>query len=170
MKLFEGGDQQGGSGSSRQLPMKCPPAPQLPGGNATEQIQRNIDAAHAFFDKALTSDPEGAFLALFGYFTRQFQPGGDWDYKKDFQAGTDDQRNARIFGNFNFGAVLESFNFSAYFTQVAAGAAQVGIWIGGGAAGEGIPLFLYPYGDQVVDARDIRRGFDYGAARRKGCQ
>lgn len=108
--------------------------------------------------------------ALFGFLTGQFAPGGAWDYKKNYPKGTGDQENARAFGNFDFGAVLESFGFSYFFTQNAAGIAQIGICLSGGACGTGIPGVQYPYGDQISDAADVKKGFNYEAAKQAGCK
>jgi hypothetical protein len=105
---------------------------------------------------------------LFGFFAGKFAPGGDWDYKKNYADGTADHELAKWFGNFNFGAVLESLDFSYKFTRSAVGLAQNAICAGGGYCGEGTPFIRYPYGDSIDDARDIKRGYDYEEAKRHG--
>jgi RHS repeat-associated protein len=171
----------GGGGSGQAQPDKkqpphegggdvpCPPLPTLPTGMRASQIQENVNAAHAFFNTAMRADPETALNSLLGFFAGKFLPNGDWDYKKNYAAGTEDQRNARIFGNFDFGAVLESFGFSYTFTQNAAGLAQVAICVTGGSCGTGFPLLSFPYGDQKIDAADIKKGYDYQKAKDGGC-
>jgi hypothetical protein len=142
----------------------------LPHGISADQLQKNIDEAHDFYFTELRTNPEGASGALMGYFTGKFQPGGSWDYKNNYQNGTDDQRRARIFGNFNYGAVLQSFGFSLTFTQSTAGVAQIAICAFGGACGSGLPFLTYPYGDQAVDQEDIKKGYEYGAAKQLACR
>jgi hypothetical protein len=66
--------------------------------------------------------------------------------------------------------VLQSFDFDYKFTQSAAGTAQIAICILGGSCGTGIPFLKYPFGDQTVDAMDIKKGFDYEAKERSGCK
>ena len=61
-------------------------------------------------------------------------------------------------------------DFSYTFTQNAAGVAQIAICITGGSCATGIPGLQYPFGDQVSDAAEIKKGFDYEAAKRAGCQ
>jgi hypothetical protein len=51
----------------------------------------------------------------------------------------------------------------------AAGVAQIGICIFGGACGTGVPGVLYPYGDQITDAIDVQKGYNYEAAVQAGC-
>jgi hypothetical protein len=147
----------------------CPPLPALPSNISKDQVQKNITTAQDLYNGLLATDPEDALPALFGFFVGKFAPGGDWDYKKNYPSGTQDQSSARIFGNFDFGAVLQSFDFSYTFTQSAAGVAQIAICVTGGACGTGIPGLAYPFGDQVTDAVDIKKGFDYEAAERTGC-
>lgn len=77
---------------------------------------------------------------------------------------------ARVFGNFDFGAVLESFGFGYHFMQSAAGTAQIGICLSGKACGTGIPFLKYPFGDQIEDAVDVKRGFEDQRKVNAGCQ
>jgi RHS repeat-associated protein len=165
-------DQPGGGGAGGGGPRNvCPPFPALPSGIPNDQIEKNVKEAHDFYNGLLANPQtaEGAFPALLGFFVGKFSPGGDWDYKKNYQPGTSERARAQDFGNFNFGAVLESFGFSYYFTQNAAGAAQVAICVAGGACGSGIPGLLYPFGDQVADAVIIKWGFDYQKAKDAHC-
>jgi RHS repeat-associated protein len=155
-----------GNDSSTAPP--CPPVPSLPGSNAAQTVQQNITTAHNFYNAAMQADPNSAMSALFGFFTAQFEPGGAWDYKKQ-ASGKQNKQAARVFGNFDFGAVLESFGFSYFFTQNAAGIAQIGICLAGGACGTGIPGVVYPYGDQINDAVDVQKGFNYETAVQAGC-
>ena len=155
---------------------KAPPCPEElspPTGVSADQLQQNIDAAHAFFNDAMSvyrDRPDQAFAALMNFFVARFRPGGAWDYKAKYQPGTAERSAAQAFGNFNFGAVLQSFNFSYTFTQSAAGVAQIGICLGGGSCGSGIPFRTYPFGDQATDAVDVQKGYDFEAAKRAGCQ
>lgn len=75
----------------------------------------------------------------------------------------------RIFGNFAFGAVMGASGLSYYEAQNAAGVAQIIFHaIGKGAPGQGVPVFHYPYGDQVQDAVDVQRGYEYVKALEQG--
>jgi hypothetical protein len=92
----------------------------------------------------------------------------DWDYKANYKPGAD-QDKAKDFVNFNFGAVLESLGFSYFFTQNAAGVAQIGICKKGGYCGVGIPGVVFPFGDSIDDAVNVKRGFDYQRRVDRGC-
>ena len=147
---------------------KCPPIAR-PSAIPYDQIRANIAQAHDIYDGVMTSNPEGALPALFGFFIAQFAPGGAWDYKDlpQYRDGPEHDL-ARDFGNFNFGAILRSFGFSYYFTQNAAGAAQVGICAktlltgnGSGSCGVGVPGLVFPYQDQISDAVLIQNGYSY---------
>jgi hypothetical protein len=151
-------------------PQPCPPMPKLPTGISSNQIQKNIDDAHDFYNQVFAASPETAINALMGYFISKFYSGGEWDYKSYYKPGTQDYRYALAFGNYNFGAVLQSFGFSYSFTQSAAGMAQIAICAGGGDCGTGMPFVIYPYGDQANDAATIRKGYDDQKARSKGCR
>jgi RHS repeat-associated protein len=170
------GTSPGGGGGGGGAPPKAPPCPEElspPTGVSADQLQQNIDAAHAFFNDAMSvyrDRPDQAFAALMNFFVARFRPGGAWDYKAKYQPGTAERSAAQAFGNFNFGAVLQSFNFSYTFTQSAAGVAQIGICLGGGSCGSGIPFRTYPFGDQATDAVDVQKGYDFEAAKRAGCQ
>ena len=99
----------------------------------------------------------------------QFKIGGPWDYKADqslWSANTG-TTNLRNFGNFNFGAVLESLGVSYYWTQNAAGIYQA---LGIGANTQGIPLLQFPYGDSAADAAVIQQGFTYESFIQVGCK
>ena len=149
---------------------KCLLAPTLPPGIADDQIQQNIDEAQSFYEhQAAIGDPN-AIWTFFGFLAAKFAPGGDWDYKKNYSSGGQDRQVAQDFGNFDFGAVLESLGFSYAFTQNAAGVAQIGICMSGGACGKGIPLIQYPFGDQLLDAAVVHKGWDYQARMDAGCQ
>jgi hypothetical protein len=130
-------------------------------------IERNIAEAHAFYNLQLATNPENAIVALFSFFTVNFLT--EWNYKDLPAYKKQDTVGARIFGNVNCGAVLASFGFSYYFTQNAAGVAQIGICLVKASCGEGVPLAQYPFGDQVADAADIKRGYDYEVAKENGC-
>jgi len=65
---------------------------------------------------------------------------------------------------------MQSLGFSYTFSQNAAGVAQITICAFGGSCGTGIPGLQYPYGDQKGDAIDVKKGFDYAAAKAAGCQ
>ena len=130
-------------------------------------IQKNIDAAQQFLSDALVNDTAGTgFVQFLGYLTAQFAVRGPWDYKNDPQYGS----SARDFGNFDFGAVLASTGATYYQTQNAAGVAQIGICIFGGACGTGVPGFVFPYGDQVGDAAQIKKGWNYESKVMSGCK
>jgi RHS repeat-associated protein len=151
---------------------RCDALPKLPSNIASDQIQQNVDTANLFFDLQLqlsNGGAEGALPALLGFLTGKFVPGGGWDYKSQYQPGTADYNLAKTFGNFNFGAVLESLGFTYYATQNAAGVAQIGICVLGGACGTGAPAIVFPYGDQIPDAAEIKGGYDYQAKKDSGC-
>ncbi len=138
--------------------------PILPGKNGRETIKEMIDAVNKFIaDQLSNQDPEIAAnwpAALVGVLTASFMEGGQWDYKNGFEEGTKHDA-AKEFGNFAFGAVMQSIGMSYYLAQNAAGVAQVAISIKGGDKGEGLPLLQYPFGDQTNDAMQVRRGFYY---------
>jgi RHS repeat-associated protein len=155
---------------SQRLP-NCPPVPTLPGRNATDEILKNVADAKDFLSTAIEGDPDGALLALFGYLTGVFMPSGSEDYKSQYPAGSQNAQAAMVFGNFNYGAVLESLGFTLKFTQSVAGTAQIAICGLGGACGDGgFPFIQPPYGDQVVDQADIQKGFAYQRKVDMGCQ
>ena len=56
------------------------------------------------------------------------------------------------------------------FPKMLPGVAQITICAFGGSCGAGIPGLQYPYGDQKGDAIDVKKGFDYAAAKAAGCQ
>jgi hypothetical protein len=72
------------------------------------------------------------------------------------------------------------------FTQNAAGVTQIGICVAlslgnqvngaGGGHGDGcggmsgLPVIVFPYGDQIPDAVDIQNGYNYEIAKLAGCQ
>jgi RHS repeat-associated protein len=145
----------------------CPPLPKFPTALTVGVIERNIAEAHAFYNLQLATNPENAIVALFSFFTVNFLT--EWNYKDLPAYKKQDTVGARIFGNVNCGAVLASFGFSYYFTQNAAGVAQIGICLVKASCGEGVPLAQYPFGDQVADAADIKRGYDYEVAKENGC-
>jgi RHS repeat-associated protein len=164
-----GANPGGGGGGPTTNP--CPPLPTLPSGIPSNQVALNVQAAKTFYTDLTSYDPEGsAFFSLMGYLTAQFAPGGAWDYKSQYTPGTANYKNAMVFGNFDFGAILQSLGFSYYMTQNAAGVAQIVICNFGGACGTGIPGLQYPFGDQLNDAVDVRKGFNYEAAKQANCK
>jgi RHS repeat-associated protein len=152
---------------------RCPSLPALPAAIPSSQLQANINEAHDFYKGVLASDPEHALAALMGFFAGKFQPHGPWDYKDQYKQYTPDYDMAAFFANFNFGAVLRSFGFSYDVTQSAAGVEQIAICAlsGGnpGHCGTGIPLVSWPDGDQVLDALQIKKGYDYENTKLIGC-
>ena len=142
---------------------------------ATDQIQANIAEAHAYYDalvstEVATGEPMNPRGALIGFFIDRFREKGKWDYKSNYANGTEDQRLARVFGNFNFGAVLESFGLDYTVTQSAAGATQILICGTGGSCGTGVPFISAPFGDQAVDSVDIMKGSIYAYREIHGCR
>jgi len=151
-------------------PIICPNLPELPADIPANQIELNIIAAHEFLDLQIRWNYEGnPMLNLFAYFAYKFAKNGDWDYKKNY-TNEDDVAKAKDFGNFNFGAVLESFGFSYFFTQNAAGVGQIGICMSGGYCGVGVPGVVYPFGDSIDDAVNVRRGYNYEKKIDLGCR
>ena len=109
-----------------------------------------------------------------GFMVRKFAPHGDWDYKWNYGAGTEQRAVAIAYGNFMFGAVTESIGISANGAQFAVGVAQYvacTFGVSGACVGvEGSPItFEYPYFDQPWDAAAIKRGWEYQKAVEKGC-
>ncbi len=151
-------------------PRRCPPLPALPTGIGSDQIQTMIDQTQSYYDTSLRLDPENAAGNLMGFLIGQFAPGRDWDYKHTYKPGTTDYSNATIFGNFAFGAVMESLGLSYYESQNVAGVIQIVICTFGGACGQGVPGIVFPYGDQPGDATDIERGYGYEKKKQAGCQ
>jgi RHS repeat-associated protein len=147
---------------------KCPSVVSTLGGLDAIQIQKNVDAAQRAFNGAVAMpDPEGTgagVYAFLGYLTAQFEPGGEWDYKNRYGSG------ARNFGNFDFGAVLASLGASYYETQNAAGITQIAICALGKACGRGVPALVFPYGDQIEDAAQIKAGWNYQNKVLAGCR
>ena len=144
----------------------------FPGGNGSQIVSQNVQTAQDTYNKLAASnpqDPSAAVSEFLGWLSSQFT--GAWNYKTEFATsptpsdptGTDNVNyfEARKFGNFDFGAILQSLGFSEYLTQNAAGAAQIGICVGGGDCGNGVPFIQFPYGDQATDQFDIQRGWLY---------
>jgi RHS repeat-associated protein len=136
--------------------------PPLPGRDANAQIQSMIGE--------LNNIDYAGQSAKATLFSLNFWPGHAWDYKSQYPRGdVQSVTQARIFGNFAFGAVMRAGGLSYYEAQNAAGAAQIIFHIiGKGAPGQGTPLLRYPYGDQVQDALDIERGYNYVKALQTG--
>ena len=124
-----------------------------------------------------------AMAAVGAYLVNNFREMGAFDYKYQYlinHPGIDTTtdpgyQGARILGNFAYGATLASLGASYYITQGAGGMAQTAICLAGGSCGTGAPLGSidlvlgsYPYGDQVEDAQDIQKGYNYGQVRRQG--
>ncbi|MFN8938250.1 MAG: hypothetical protein ACK5ZJ_00685, partial [Acidobacteriota bacterium] len=178
MRAQEGEGSRGGGSKP-----ECPEIPDLPWISGEEQIDQSIAEANAVFNAALAAqrsnpDPSGspgtvgATAVLLDFLYNQFKVGGAWDFKNDKQSTPETQKQARIFGNIHFGAVLEGLGFSLQFSQSVAGAYQMVICnVLHGACGDGgIPFLNPPFGDQFVDQADIRRGWDYRRAVRRGCR
>jgi len=163
-------------------PPPCKPAPQ-PGGlpSASTVIAQNIALAQQmsqqFFQQAeqvANEDPGDSVSNLYdtymtAWLISQFKAGGAWDYKANqslwpSNVGTNNLQN---FGNFNFGAVLQSLGVSYYWTQNAAGIYQA---LGIGQYSQGIPLLQWPYGDSVADAQVVQQGFAYESFIQVGCK
>ncbi len=130
---------------------KCPPIPRRfhrhPNGQS--KVQTDVAQANQFYESQLGNGPDAALYALFGFLIGKFAPGGDWDFKTGYAPGTPDRVAAQAFGNFNFGAVIESLGFDYYFTQNAAGVAQIGICLARGLAqgsvvAAGFPGIIFP--------------------------
>ncbi len=171
-----GSVQTSGSGEKGKFtppawpPPPCTPAP-VPPQIASNQLQNMIQEVQTFYQNALEADGQGALFALAGYLAGGFMEGGQWDYKH-FYVGTQYYTTAQNFGNFSFGATLESLGFTYAQTQNIAGLVQILICLTPrGACGEGIPFLVFPYGDQTLDAAVIWSGFDYEQAVQAGkCQ
>jgi RHS repeat-associated protein len=129
-------------------------------GVGDDQIQKMIDEAESISLNAAQAGGDPV-AALAGFLTAEFGPGGNWDYKKNFQTGTVAHDQARVFGNFAFGAVMEALGLTYNEAQNAAGIAQVSIELRGGAGGQGMPILQYPFGDSSSDAIEIQRGYTY---------
>lgn len=131
-----GGTPKWGKGG----PCKCPTPPPGPLGAC---IADNIEIArdHSVFN----------FSAWFGLYSN-VKNYGPWDYKRHGKQYED-------FGNFNYGAVTEAMGMSSYTAQNAAGMYQQKS--GAAAAGAGVPLLKWPYGDDPKDAAEIERGRQY---------
>jgi RHS repeat-associated protein len=177
----------GGGTPSRPTPQPLDP-PKIPciqpahPGLGDDQIQKMIADAQTVLSQAVVGQVAHAgagaaggiggypLTILLGFLTAQFSVNGSWDFKDAPGVGqnTVQQAQLRDFGNFAFGAVLESLGFSYYQTQNAAGLAQIGICLGGGACGTGVPVLAYPFGDQVSDAKVVQKGYNYEAALESG--
>jgi hypothetical protein len=138
------------------------------GADGKAQVKADIDLAISKSNEfwriaSQNSNPDGDPTAVWASMTAawlidQFLPEHDWDFKSRPELiqryGSLQTRNL---GNLNFGAVLAALGASYYLTQNAAGIAQLGINI---RYSQGIPLFVFPYGDSVQDAAQIRKGYD----------
>ena len=122
-------------------PIPCPPVPQAGGlpAAASAIIAQNVALAQQmsqqmsqqFFQEAeqdANSDPDAPvgliyFDLMANWLVQQFSAGGAWDYKaqQDLWAANAGTTNLQNFGNFNFGAVMQSLGLSYYLTQNAAG-------------------------------------------------
>jgi hypothetical protein len=71
----------------------------------------------------------------------------------------DRQRQYGEFGNFNFGAVTAAMGMPYYVAQSVAGIYQQ--WRGASADGSGTPIFRWPFGDAIADARQMQSGRRY---------
>lgn len=178
-----------GSGPSYNAGPKLPPCPPtpavggLPAGSASNQIAANVALAQkqsasflSLATSATVGDPEGPSSAtlylsyMAQWLVGQFSSGGAWDYKAiQGIVSQNSYQNVQDLGNFNFGAVMESLGLSYYGAQNAAGIYQVYLSLKGGSAGQGIPLFQFPYGDQTQDANVIQQGFKYETFVQAGC-
>ncbi len=130
-----------------------------------------------FFQEAeqdANSDPDAPvgliyFDLMANWLVQQFSAGGAWDYKaqQDLWAANAGTTNLQNFGNFNFGAVMQSLGLSYYLTQNAAGIYQM---FGIGQYTQGIPLIQWPFGDTTTDANVIKQGYNYEVMVEKGCK
>jgi len=149
----------------------CPPVPAHP-GLPNNQIQTMINQSEQVLHSAMLSQVKNPIGYLFGFWTASFLVGGQWDFKDSpsAQGSSSQQAALRVFGNFAFGATLSGMGYSLYFTQNAAGVAQIAICLKGGACGSGVPLNQFPFGDQAGDQADIIRGWQYEQAVKKDCK
>ncbi len=166
-------------------PPPCPPTMTvngLPGGSASSQIAQNVALAQqqsaTFINEAISAanaDPEAnnagalylTYMAQWLY--SQFHNKGPWDYKRQPSVTSQNSGNYQQvvnFGNFNFGAVMESLGLSYYQTQNVAGLYQLYL----GTSNQGILLFQSPYGDSTQDASVIQQGFNFEKAVQAGCK
>jgi hypothetical protein len=76
--------------------------------------------------------------------------------------------NGALLRTLSYDSPLDS-NFSHYTLGRLTGVTHPNTTIGG-ARGTGIPGLQYPFGDQVPGAVDTKKGFDYEAAKQKGCK
>jgi RHS repeat-associated protein len=111
--------------------------------------------------QAIQYHSEDPISDLVGFLINSFSEKGQWDFKSKEKENTSDRAGAQNFGNFAFGAVMQSMGLSYYSSQNAAGIAQIFISARGGASGTGIPFVTYPFGDQKVDAQVIQMGWNY---------
>jgi hypothetical protein len=149
---------------------RCLPLPKAVPGVSGDQIANNVAEAQQFYGSQMAFDPANAFGALMGFLAAKFVLKGPWDYKKNYSSGSESWENAKTLGNFNFGAVLQSFWFNYTTTQSVDGVTQIGICIFGGGCGAGTPFKTYPFGDQIVNAVAIRKGFNCQAKLEAGCR
>jgi RHS repeat-associated protein len=151
-------------------PRKCPSLPKLPPGIGAGQIQAMVNEATAYLNTQLYHDPENVGTDLIAFLMSKFLPGGDWDYKHNYQPGSTDYKNAMTFGNFAFGSVMEGLGLTYIEGQNAAGGAQILICLAGGSCGQGFPVVEFPFGDQAEDAAEVERGYAYQRKYQAGCQ
>ena len=126
----------GGGSATHPLPCNCPKPPLAPPG---------VSCA------ANVSEARRHSLNPF-WFYNQVHKYGPWDYKEM-------SRQYEDFGNFNFGVTAAAFGFPYYIAQSEAGRAQA--HDGAPAAGQGIPYWHWPYGDDPKDAKQIQAGYRY---------
>jgi RHS repeat-associated protein len=128
------------------VPCKCPTPPKAPPGVC---VADNVDIA-----KNHPAWNPGNMVALYELVRNR----GVWDYKRQ-------GRQYEDFGNFNYGAVTAAMGIPSYIAQNAAGIYQQ--TRGAASAAQGIPIFKWPYGDDVADAVQIERGRQYFKCRCK---
>jgi RHS repeat-associated protein len=144
----------------------CPPVPDHP---ANADIRANIAEAGTHGPASVFNPvKEVVDLKNMNWFYNQVRNKGPWDYK---QQG----RQYQDFGNFNFGATgLATGLFGETMLLQEAGRAQV-------KAGTSKPEWGYPpslrhprgqppYGDDPADQQQIKNGFAYYYAVKRGCQ
>jgi RHS repeat-associated protein len=160
-----------GSLMSLQLPAYKSPQEMV---SVLDQILRESRQGLAVFNNMKQGGVEAAaFMAA--WMTTHFDPGGKWDFKKDYNRNDSRWRPAADFGNFVYGVVLGQWGFNATSAQQIGGATQwasdrineaVNVLFPGslppdhdsrsGGPGE------YPFGDNPRDAQFIRSGWSLG--------
>jgi RHS repeat-associated protein len=149
--------------------IQCTPVLQ-PVDMPSDELQTMISQTNAAATAALQgadNDGGAAFVVqMVQFFRDNFRVGGPWDFKENYADPTTHDV-AKNFGNFAFGAVMQSFGLSYRVAQSAAGLYQIYLCQSGGACGAGT-LFTYPFGDQANDAAMIQKGYLYQSLQGSG--